>query len=295
MCSDHLVPFIERQGQSAFAWSWLGAALASTSVSFGTVCAPGQRYHPVVIAQAIATLGEMFPGRFWVALGSGENLNEHVTGEQWPVKRERMARLLECVEVIRRLLAGDEVSHRGAVTVEQARLYVRAPERPPLYAAAISAETAEWAGSWADGLITVVAPQEEMARVVEAFERGGGRGKPLLLQTQVSYAATDEQAAAEAYERWPNSALPAALLADLRLPSDLDLALANTRAEDVAAKVRVSSDPSQHIEWLREAEALGFETTYVHNVATDQRAFIEMYSKHVLPEFHEVREEVRDE
>src|SRR5690606_33219597 len=119
----------------------------------------------------------------------------------------------------------------------------------------------------------------------------------LLLQTQVSYAATDEEAAAEAHERWPNSALPAPLLADLRLPSDIDLALSNTRPEDVVGKVRVSSDPAQHVEWLREAAALGFETTYVHNVASDQRAFIEMYSESVLPAFQgdRVSREVRHE
>lgn len=285
MCSDHLAPFSERQGHSGFAWSWLGAALASSELSFGTVCAPGQRYHPAVVAQAIATLAEMFPGRFWVALGSGENLNEHVTGEPWPVKRERMTRLLECVDVIRRLLAGEEVSHRGVVTVEQARVYVRPSEAPPLYAAAISAETAEWAGGWADGLITVAAPPEEMARVIEAFKRGGGEGKPLLLQTQVSYAATDQAAAEEAFRRWPNAALPAPLLADLRLATDIDLALSNTRPEDVASKVRVSSDPARHLEWLREAAGLGFDTTYVHNVASDQRAFIDMYAESVLPVF----------
>lgn len=95
MCSDHLSPWSLRHGESGFAWSWLGAALASTSFSIGVVNAPGQRYHPVVIAQAIATLAEMFPGRFWTAFGSGEALNEHVTGEPWPSKDERNARLDE--------------------------------------------------------------------------------------------------------------------------------------------------------------------------------------------------------
>src|ERR687893_186016 len=88
MCSDHLIPWSERQGQSGFAWSWLGAALATTGLPFGAVNAPGQRYHPVIIAQAIATLGAMFPGRFWAALGSGEAMNEHVTGDRWPTKEE---------------------------------------------------------------------------------------------------------------------------------------------------------------------------------------------------------------
>src|SRR3954470_9281314 len=123
MSSDHFSPWSIRQGESGFAWSFLGAALATTSLPFGVVNAPGQRYHPAIIAQAIATLAQMFPGRFWVALGSGENSNEHVTGDPWPRKPVRDARLRECVDVIRALLAGEEVSHDGLVTVDRAKLW----------------------------------------------------------------------------------------------------------------------------------------------------------------------------
>src|SRR6187431_3068847 len=142
MSSDHFSPWSERQGQSAFAWSWLGAALQATELPFGVVNAPGQRYHPAIIAQAIATLGAMYPSRFWVALGTGEASNEHVTGERWPRKEVRNERLLECVSVIRALLAGEEVSHDGLVTVDRARLWTLPDVTPPLIAAAVSAETA---------------------------------------------------------------------------------------------------------------------------------------------------------
>src|SRR5918999_2204897 len=138
--SDHLAPWSERQGHSGHAWSWLGAAMQATSLPFGVVTAPGQRYHPAETAQAIATLGDLFPGRFWAALGSGEALNEHVTGERWPLKEERDARLLECVEVLRALLRGEEVTHRGLVTVDRARVWSLPAEIPPLYAAAVSPE-----------------------------------------------------------------------------------------------------------------------------------------------------------
>ncbi len=130
MCSDHFSPWSERQGESGFAWSWLGAALQATSLPFGVVNAPGQRYHPAIIAQAIGTLAAMYPGRFWAALGTGEASNEHITGDRWPRKDVRNARLRECVEVIRALLAGEEVSHDGLVTVDRARLWTR-PEQPP--------------------------------------------------------------------------------------------------------------------------------------------------------------------
>src|SRR5688572_10877925 len=131
MCSDHLAPWSARQGHSGHAWSWLGAALQATRLPFGVVTAPGQRYHPAVAAQAMATLAEMFPGRFWAALGSGEAVNEHVTGDRWPDKPTRDARLLECVAVIRALLAGEEVTHRGLVTVDRARVW-DVPEVPPM-------------------------------------------------------------------------------------------------------------------------------------------------------------------
>src|SRR3954471_13259911 len=155
MCSDHLEPWSERQGQSGFAWSWLGAALATTSLPFGAVNAPGQRYHPAIVAQAVATLAAMFPGRFWVALGSGENSNEHITGDRWPRKEVRDARLRECVDVIRALLAGEEVTHDGLVTVDRAKLWTLPDEPPALIAPAVTPPTARAGAAWADGLVTV--------------------------------------------------------------------------------------------------------------------------------------------
>src|SRR4051812_35995199 len=146
LSADHFHPWLEENGHSGFAWSWLGAALQATSSStFGVVCAPGDRYHPAIVAQSAATLAEMYPGRFRLYVGSGEALNEHVTGRPWPSKPERNARLRECVDVIRALWRGESVTHRGHVTVVDARLYSLPTEPPPLFAAAVSEETAEWA------------------------------------------------------------------------------------------------------------------------------------------------------
>src|SRR5215217_3558627 len=180
MSSDHLSPWSERQGESGFAWSFLGAALATTDLPFGVVTAPGQRYHPAVAAQKIATLSAMFPGRFWAALGSGEAMNEHITGDRWPRKDVRNARLLECVDVIRRLLDGEEVSHDGLVTVDRARVWTRPEDPPPLLAAAVSVETARWAAGWADGLITVNGTRDHMREVADAYREAGGAGPGTL-------------------------------------------------------------------------------------------------------------------
>src|SRR4028119_1851411 len=110
-CSDHFNPWSVRQGQSGFSFAWLGAAMAGSSLPFGVVCTPGYRQHPAILAQAAATLNEMFPDRFSMALGSGEALNERITGEKWPLKSERNERLRECFDVIKRLLAGETVTH----------------------------------------------------------------------------------------------------------------------------------------------------------------------------------------
>lgn len=218
MCSDHFNPWSARQGQSGFAWSWLGAALQASSLPFGVVNAPGQRYHPAIVAQAAATLAEMFPRRVWMALGSGQLLNEHITGDAWLPKTERQARLLECVDIIRALWAGETVTHQDRVRVSHAKLHTRPHEPPALIGAAVSAETAEWVGSWADGLITVMKPPGELSKVVDAFQRGGGRGKPMFLQAQTSYAATDDAARQAAFDQWKPNVLPSTVLTELADP-----------------------------------------------------------------------------
>jgi probable non-F420 flavinoid oxidoreductase len=289
MSSDHFSPWGERQGQSGFAWSWLGAALARTSLPFGVVNAPGQRYHPAVIAQAMATLAEMFPGRLWVALGTGEASNEHITGERWPDKPARTARLAECVEIIRALLAGEEVSHRGLVTVDRARLWTRPAEPPPLIGAAVSAETARWAGGWADGLITVNQEPAALRKVLDAFRGGGGEGRPAYLQAHVCWAATDEEALAVAHDQWRTNVFRPPVCWDLELPVHFDEVARLVRPEDVAETVLVSSDPAWHLDRLGELAAVGFDGIWIHHVGQDQRAFLDVFGEHVVPQLRAAR------
>ncbi len=282
-CSDHFHPWSEAQGQSGFAWSWLGAALQATELPFGVVCAPGQRYHPTVIAQASATLAEMFPGRFWLALGSGQLLNEGITGEGWPPKRMRNERLEECAGIIRSLWAGERVTGYGHILVEDARLYTR-PETPPLLiAAALTPETAEWAGGWAGGLITISRPVRELKEVVDAFRKGGGEGKPLFLKAQISYAADDESAMRGAWEQWRTNIFESPVLSDLRLPEQFAAAARFVTRDDLHGHVRISSSAQRHAQWLRQDIDLGFDHIYVHNVNPDQENFIRDFGEQVLP------------
>ena len=282
--SDHVTPWSRAQGESGFAWAWLGAALQAVPVPFGVVNAPGQRYHPVIIAQAIATLAEMHPGRLWVALGSGEASNEHVTGEPWPAKPERNARLLECVEIIRRLLQGDEVSACGRVHVDRARLWTLPDRPPPLIGAALSESTAAWCGGWADGLITVHAPPERLRRVIEAFHAGGGEGKPVRVQVKVAWAPSDDEALVAAHEQWSTNVLDPVLMADLETVEQFEAAAAHVRPDDMRGAVLVSSDPKQHVAWLHEILDCGADELFLHHVPRDQQGFIDTFAAEVLPE-----------
>jgi len=283
MSSDHFHPWSERQAQSGFAWSWIGAALEGTRFGIGIISAPGYRYHPAVIAQGAATLSQMYPGRLWLALGSGEAINEAITGLPWPDKQERNARLGECAKIIRALFAGETVTHRGRVTTVEAKLYSR-PQIPPLLlGAAVTAATAEWVGSWADGLITTSGPPEELRKKIDAFRRGGGEGKPLYLQVALSWARTEEEAEREALHQWGSVTVGGEAAWDLRRPKDFDAATRFVRGEDVRKSVLVSADLQQHQAWLAEYAAMGFAEIHLHQVPRNQKEFIETFGEHVLP------------
>ena len=283
MCSDHFTPWSERQGESGFAWSWLGAALQATELSFGVVNAPGQRYHPAVIAQAAATLAEMFPDRFWIAVGSGEFANEHITGDSWPNKTLRNARLRECVDVMRALFSGEIVDHDGLVRVDRARLWTL-PESPPLLiGAAVSAETAGWAGGWADGLITIAQPTDVLRKIVDAFRDGGGEDKRLALQVHLSWASSEDEALEIAHDQWRTNVFSPPLCWDLATVEEFDEAARHVRPEDMRDAVLISSDLDQHIDWLSGLAELGFDEIYLHHVGQQQHGFIDAFGEHVLP------------
>jgi coenzyme F420-dependent glucose-6-phosphate dehydrogenase len=283
MSSDHFRPWGPSQGQSGHAWSWLGAALQATNMPVGVISAPGYRYHPAIIAQAAATLAEMFPRRTWLALGSGQRLNEDITGLPWPEKAERNARLRECATIIAALLRGETVSHYGRVTVVDACLYSLPAEPPRLLGAAVTEATAELVGKWADGLLTVNGKPDQVRRVVEAFRRGGGEGKPLYMQVGLNWAATEQEALQGAFEQWRYNVLGGDVNWELRSPSDFETATRFVREEDMRQSVLISADLRQHEAWLTQYVELGFEELYLHQVGVNQQQFIEAFARHVLP------------
>lgn len=284
MCSDHSAPWSEQQGESGFAFSWLGAALQSTDMSFGSVTTPGYRYHPLIIAQATATLCSMFEGRYWIALGSGEALNERMVGLGWPEKDERDARLRECVEIIRALWRGETVTHQGLVRTDQAQVWSLPATPPTIVGAALSEQTARSCGAWADALITVNAPSESLRRIVDAFRERGG-SKPVYLQSHVSWAATLQEAEGQALDHWRSAVLPAQYGQNLSTPAAFDAMASSVNLEDMTRAVRISDDLHRHRAWLEEDLTLGFDRVFLHNVGPNQEAFIDAFGESVLPEF----------
>ncbi|MHA4844209.1 TIGR03885 family FMN-dependent LLM class oxidoreductase [Flavitalea antarctica] len=277
--SDHFHPWSTRQGQSGFAFSWVAAALQATSLPVSMVCAPGQRYHPAIVAQAMATLAEMFPGRYSVELGSGEALNEMITGTPWPAKQIRNERLRESADVIRKLLQGERVTYHGHINVKNAKLYSLPEMKPMIFCAAISEQTASWAGGWADGLLTTAGELAEVKTKREKFEKGGGVGKPVHLQFSFSYHPDKEAAIDSAYEQWRSNLVGTQKLGDLSTPEQFDDATAKVTREEVAEKVPIYTDIRGILEHAQQYLDSGFQMVTLHNVNTYQEKFVEDFGK----------------
>lgn len=286
MCSDHITPWSARQGHGGSNWPWLGAALASTSFPVGSLAIPGERYHPAVLAHQVATLAQMFPGRYWAALGSGEAMQETITGAPWLPKQERVERLEESVDVVRRLLAGEEVTRDGPVRVVRARLWEVPDEQPLLVGPAISPESAGRVAAWADGLVTVNQPVEVLADVLAAYRDNGGRGRAAL-QLHLSWAPTLEEAEAVAHDQWRSNVFGDPVAADTLTVESFDAMSEHVSAEAVHGPVRISEDLGRHRDWIAEYLELGFDDIYLHHVGQTQGAFLEAFGESVLPAVRE--------
>jgi coenzyme F420-dependent glucose-6-phosphate dehydrogenase len=288
--SEHFHPWTPQQGQAAFAWSFMGALGLRTTLPFGTaVTCPGFRYHPVVIAHAIATLGAMFPGRVWLGLGAGEALNEHVVGGHWPEIGVRSAMMFEAVDVIEKLLTGKVVKHRGRYfRVESARIYTRPAEEIPILIATAGPQNARRCGQHAHGMITVGASDEKIETLFARFAEGckeAGRDPAQAikqLQVHVSWAESDDEALDNAMREWPNGGMPFPKQ-DIRNPEDFEAMAKLVRPENFANRVLISADLDEHAAHIQHYVEMGFDEIYVHNVGRNQAEFIRAYGERVLP------------
>lgn len=294
MAADHFQPWVPAQGQSAFVWSVLAALGERTKGDFGPgVTAPTFRWHPAMVAQASATLAAMYPGRHWLGLGSGEALNEHIVGQYWPGTPERINRMFEAIDIIKKLfegsLAGKDVKHTGEFfKLESTRLWTMPEVAPEIHVATAGPITAKRAGRHVDGLITVGAPLEKIDLLLQRFASGAREaGKdpdsmPKVLQLHLSWAQTDELALKNAMVEWPNGGMKFPK-ADIRSPFEFEQMAKLVRPEDFEGRMVISSDPDVHLRYIQKFVDFGFDRIYLHNVGRNQREWIEVFGRDVLP------------
>jgi coenzyme F420-dependent glucose-6-phosphate dehydrogenase len=280
--SDHYHPWTNTQGQSPFVWSVLGGIANSTErIAVGTaVTCPTMRYHPAIVAQAAATVATMMPGRFMLGVGTGENLNEHVTGALWPAYRDRADMLEEAVSIIRTLWEGKVTNHDGAhFRVRNARLYSLPADLPPIIVAAGGPAAAQLAGRIGDGLMNF-SPDPD---VVMRFADAGGAGKPRYLQVNVCWAESDAQARKTARATVPTVGLPGELGQLLPQPAHYEQAVSLVTEEHIAEVVVCSADPEAHVDAVQKATNAGYDHIHIDQVGPDQEGFFQFYEREVLP------------
>jgi coenzyme F420-dependent glucose-6-phosphate dehydrogenase len=282
LISDHIHPWVDAQGHSPFVWAVLGSIAQTTErfrIGTGVTC-PLIRIHPAIVAHAAATVACLMPGRFFLGVGTGENLNEHVLGAKWPAPDERLTMLEEAVGLMRQLWKGGYQTHRGKhYTVENLRIF-DLPDRPvELAVAAMQPQAAELAGKIGDALINV-APKQE---IVDKFDGAGGSGKPKYGQVTVCWAKSKDEAKQTAYENWPNALASGSATQELPLPSDFEQLVEDRDADELEGTIPLGPDPEEYLEQLREYDQAGFTHVCVHQIGSDQAGFLEFARSELLP------------
>ena len=279
--SDHYHPWLTSQGHSPFVWSVLGGIAATTTrvrVGVGVSC-PLMRIHPAVVAQATATTAEMLGDRFFWGVGTGENLNEHITGDRWPPIEVRLAMLEEAVEVIRRLWTGESVDHWGThYTVENARIHTRPAQPPPIIVSGFGERSIELAGRIGDGFWS----NKPSPEPIEAYEKAGGTG-PRYGQLTICWAADEASARRTAHERWANAGVPGLLSQDLPTTLHFEQAAQAVTEDKVAESVPCGPDPGPVVDKLRTYADAGYTNVYLHQIGPDQQGFFGFWERELRP------------
>ncbi len=296
MAADLFAPWLPSLGQAPHVWPLLGSIAERTGTDFGPgMAVAGGRMHPASIAQASATLAALHPGRHWLTLSAGESLHEHVTGGYWPEPPERIDRLFEAVDLIRRLFAGSVAGRDTRFAgehfqLETTRLWTMPEQAPQVLVATGGPVTARRAGRAGAGLLAVGAPYEQAAVLMDRFRSGAAEmGKnpatlPAWVHLNLSWASTQEQALEQALSCYPIGAMRFAR-GDLRSPQVIEQIARLVRPDDLAGRLMISADPAEHAAEIRRYLALGYDRVFVHNVGTNQAAFLAAFAGEVLPTF----------
>jgi G6PDH family F420-dependent oxidoreductase len=279
--SDHFHPWVDAQGQSPFVWSMIGALsqVCRLPVTTAVTC-PTVRVHPAVVAQAAATSAVLHEGRFQLGIGSGEALNEHILGDAWPEAAVRLEMLEEAVEVMRSLWTGHDVSHRGKhYTVQNARIYTLPAEPPKIYVSGFGPKAIDLAARIGDGFVST-APDGD---AVKRFREGGGGDKPCQAGFKAAFAATADEGARIAHEKWPNAGLPGELSQVLPTPRHFEQASELVTVEKAAEAFVCGNDAGAHLDMIDKYAQAGFDEIYVANTGPHFQGLIDLYGSSVLP------------
>jgi G6PDH family F420-dependent oxidoreductase len=285
--SDHFHPWNDEQGQSPFVWSLIGAIsqVCSLPVTTSVTC-PTIRIHPAIVAQAAATASVLLDGRFVLGVGSGEALNEHVTGARWPSATVRLDMLEEAVEVMRKLWSGDFVTHHGAhYTVENARIYTMPAAPPPVYLSGFGEQSATLAGRIGDGYISTM-PDTDL---LGTFRSAGGAGKPTQAGYKVCWSDDDDAAVATAHRLWANSGLPGECAQVLPSPRHFEQLSQLVTPDMTRESIAYGNDVQRHVQAFRPFADAGFDEVYISQMggtdpASSVEGFFRFYRDSVLPE-----------
>ncbi len=284
LISDHFHPWIDAQGHSAFVWSVIGGISQATErfrIGTGVTC-PMIRIHPAIVAQAAATCATLMPGRFFLGVGTGEALNEHILGDKWPAPDERLEMLEEAIEVMRTLWQGGYQTHRGKhYTVEHAKIFDLPDEAIEVAVAAAQPKAAELAGRIGDSFVGT-SPDEE---VIQTFDQAGGAGKPKYGQLTCCWAASKEEAKQTAWEQWPNAAIQGAASQELPYPEHFEQTSQSASPDALEESMPLGPDPHEYLEQLRQYADAGYTHIYIHQIGPDQQGFLEFAKDELLPQF----------
>jgi G6PDH family F420-dependent oxidoreductase len=278
--SDHYHPWLHEQGESAFVWSVIGAIAATTPLRVTTaVTCPTMRIHPAVVAQAAATSALLLDGRFELGVGSGENLNEHIFGDAWPITDQRLDMLEEAVEVMRELWTGEEVTYRGRhYTVENARIYSLPERPPPVHVSGFGPKATELASRIGDGYVNVN-PSKEL---VDLYRSRGGKG-PASAGIKVCWGPDAGECAALAHRLWRTSGVPGELSQELRTPALFDQAATLVTVDKVRESIPCGPAVEPIVESIRSYVEAGFDRVYVNQIGSNHTDFFRFLERELVP------------
>ncbi len=279
--SDHFHPWNTEQGQSPFVWSVIGALAEATSLEVTTaVTCPTVRLHPAIVAQAAATAAVMCRGGFRLGVGSGEALNEHVTGARWPTADVRLEMLEEAIEIIRRLVGGENLTHHGThYTVEDATVFTRPEKEVPVLVSGFGPKAIELAGRTGDGFVNTMPDADAIA----SYRSAGGRG-PAVAGAKACYGPDRDEALATAHRLWSNAGIPGELAQVLPSPAHFEQAATLVTPEMVGESMPCGPDVDHHVEMLRPYVDAGYDELYISQVGPTSPEFFKVYANEVIPE-----------